>query len=83
MLEHANQLVAASYEVEKDAKGNPVLDPFGAPILVLDGAGQAIPLDPDLSALGALTSHVGLLDAARQIGHKLGHGPLGGGGEED
>lgn len=82
MLQHANDLLAASYEVERDAEGAPVLDDHGAPVLVLDANGQPIPLDPDASAAGDLAAYVGLLDATRQIGHKLGYGPLSG-GEDD
>jgi hypothetical protein len=73
----------ASYEVEKDAKGDPLLDGYGAPILALDGSGQPVALDPDTSEIGSLTRYIGLLDAARQIGHKLGYGPLGGGGDDE
>jgi hypothetical protein len=83
MLEHANQLLVASYQVDKDAGGNPVVDAFGAPVLTLDASGQPVALDPDASEIGALTRYIGLLDAARQIGHKLGYGPLSGGGDDD
>jgi hypothetical protein len=83
MLEHANQRLMASYQIVKDARGDPLFDGYGAPILVVDGSGQPVPLDPDLSEIGSLTRYIGLLDAARQIGHKLGYGQLGGGGDDE
>ncbi|MFO0617616.1 MAG: zinc-dependent metalloprotease [Polyangiaceae bacterium] len=81
MVAHANDLVAKAYAVEKDAQGKPVLDAQGLPKLVLDADG--LPVVEDSAALGKLTKYVGLLDAARQIGHDLGYGPLGGGNGED
>ncbi|MFT3770986.1 MAG: hypothetical protein QM820_36680 [Minicystis sp.] len=78
MIAHANALLVASYQVQVDAEGQPVLDTFGAPILLADANGQPIPLDPDTSKSGNLTRYVGLLDATRQVGHLLGYGPLGG-----
>jgi len=72
MLAHANNLIAASYVIEAGA-----VDEFGSPILVLDVDGQAQEL-PD-GRIGELARYVGLLDAARQIGYKLGYGPLSGG----
>jgi hypothetical protein len=83
MLEHANQLLMASYQAQTDVNGKPLFDAFGAPILVLDANGQPVALDPDTSAIGELTRYTGLLDAAHQIGHELGYGPLSGGGSED
>jgi hypothetical protein len=80
MIQHANALVTASYQVEMDAKGKPMMDSYGTPILILDGNGQAVPLDPSVSQIGVLTRYVGLLDATRQIGAMLGYGPLGGPG---
>jgi hypothetical protein len=78
MLEHANALVVASYEVDTDEDGQAILDAYGAPHLRLDGDGQPIPKDPDTSKLGDLTRYVGLLDATRQIGQELGYGPIDG-----
>lgn len=83
MIQHANDLLAASYEVEVDADGHPVTDSFGRPVLVLDADGQPIPEPADTSKLGELTSYVGLLDATRQIGRMLGDGPLAGRGDVD
>lgn len=84
MIDRANALVIASYVVELDAQQNPVLDAWGAPVVVLDADGQPTLKDADESKIGDLTKYVGLLDATRQIGHLLGYGPLGGpgGGEE-
>ncbi len=76
MLARANQLLAASYEVLRDEDGQVVLDESGMPELVLDQDGQ--PTLVSGSQIGALTRYVGLLDAARQVGHRLGYGPLGG-----
>ena len=81
MLNHANELIAASYVVEVDAEGNTVVDAFGAPVLVLDAEGFAQEL-PN-GRIGELARYVGLLDAARQIGKKLGYGPLTPGGDDD
>jgi hypothetical protein len=78
MIAHANALLAASYQVQVDGQGQPLVDSFGAPLLALDGDGQPIPLDPDTSKAADLTRYVGLLDATRQIGYLLGYGPLGG-----
>jgi hypothetical protein len=79
MLQHANALLAASYEVVLDSDGAPVLDEAGLPQLVSGEDGLPIVLDD--GRIAELTRYVGLLDAARQIGQKLGHGPLGGAGE--
>jgi hypothetical protein len=76
MLAHANDLIAESYVIEPG-----VVDEFGSPSLVLDVDGLAQEL-PD-GRIGELGRYVGLLDAARQIGHKLGYGPLSGGGDAD
>jgi len=80
MLGRANELLSQAYEVVED-DGKPVLDAHGLPTLVLDGDGQ--PSVKDSAALGELTKYVGLLDAARQIGHQLGYGPLGGGNDDE
>jgi hypothetical protein len=77
MLRHANELVEASYETVKDADGATMHDAYGAPVLALDAGGQPIALED--GRLAELTRYVGLLDAARQVGHKLGYGPIGGG----
>lgn len=79
MLAHANDLLIATYEVAKDGNGKPIVDAFGAPTLALDADGQ--PITVDSGRLGELTRYIGLLDATRQVGHKLGYGPLGGGDE--
>lgn len=76
MVARANDLLAASYEVVTDVDGKTVLDEFGAPTLVLDADGQPV-LRAD-GAVGSLTRYTGLLDATRQIGFRLGYGPLGG-----
>ena len=69
MLQRANELLAASYSTTG------VVNAFGEPELVLTG-GKPTKTKDDL----ALRRYVGLLDATRQIGNILGHGPLGGGG---
>ncbi|MEO7096717.1 MAG: hypothetical protein ABI175_25895, partial [Polyangiales bacterium] len=89
MLQHANMLLAAAYEVTLGTDGKPVVDAFGRPTLVLDADGAAKPIDSaeGTDALAKLTRYVGLLDAVRQIDLMLGKGPLGGatggGGEEE
>ena len=47
-----------------------MVDSFGASVVTLDATGPPVPLDPDASEIGALTRYIGLLDAARQIGHR-------------
>lgn len=83
MLEHANALVAASYEVEKDGNGAVVLDEHGMPKPVLDQDGLPILLAAGKTRIAELTQYVGLVDATRQVGKSLGYGPLGGGGDEE
>ncbi len=80
MLQHANDLVVASFEVQTDAEGEIVRDAFGAPLLVLDSEGFAV--EKADGAITDLTRYVGLLDAARQISHQLGYGPLSPGSDE-
>ena len=82
MIQHANDLLVASYEVELDANKVPVVDAFGSPVLKLDVDGQPILKDADTGKIGDLTGYIGLLDATRQIGHALGYGPLSGGEDE-
>jgi hypothetical protein len=74
MIQHANALMAVAYQVERDTAGNTILDAYGTPILLLDGAGQPQMLNAERA--GELTRYVGLMDAARQIAHKVGYGPL-------
>ncbi len=74
MVQHANALLAAAYEVERDAEGQVVVDDFGTPVLVTDEHGQPIMVSSD--RLGELTDYVGLMDAARQIAAIVGYGPL-------
>ncbi|MFO0549039.1 MAG: zinc-dependent metalloprotease [Polyangiaceae bacterium] len=76
MIEHANLLLAATYETQNDAEGQPLLDAFGTPVLALDADGQ--PVLKANNRVTELTRYMGLLDAARQIGHRLGYGPIGG-----
>ncbi|MFO0591031.1 MAG: hypothetical protein U0441_26035 [Polyangiaceae bacterium] len=82
MLQHANDLLVASYEVELDANGQLVVDAFGSPVLKLDADGLPVLKDADTGKIGELTSYIGMLDATRQIGHSLGYGPLSGGEDE-
>ena len=75
MMARANQLVTLSYVVVKDAQGQPVLDEYGRPELVLDAQGQPQPLETFDSKMGELSRYVGLVDGVRQLGHILGQGP--------
>jgi len=78
MLQKANELLVQQYQVENDAGGNPVLNTFGEPKLVLvNGAPVAKGKPADEKAF---RRYVGLLDGMRQLGNILGGGPLGGGG---
>lgn len=74
MVEHANHLLAAAYEVERDDSDATVLDAYGAPILVTDEVGQ--PITVDQARAGELARYVGLMDAARQVAALVGYGPL-------
>jgi hypothetical protein len=82
MVQRANELLASAYDVvrtpapQSGAFGNPVLDAFGEPELVLT-AGQ--PVVKSEEALKELRRYVGLLDGVRQVGNIFGGGPLGGG----
>jgi hypothetical protein len=78
MVQHANALVIASYEVQRDSDGKPIVDAFGTPEVVVDESGLPVLLAPEATHITELTRYVGLLDAARQIGKQLGYGPLGG-----
>ena len=78
MLEHANALIAASYQVKTDAQGQVVTDAFGVPALALDANGQPVPVTDESTRMAELTRYVGLLDATRQVGLLLGYGPLAG-----
>lgn len=76
MLQRANELVAAGYQV-KELNGAPVFDAFGEPELVLvNGA----PVVKAADQVAALRRYIGLLDGVRQVGNIFGDGPLGGGG---
>ncbi len=77
MIQRANDLLALAYEVKKDGGGNPVLDAFGEPELVLAN-GQ--PKSLGAAAVLTLQRYVGLLDGMRQVSKILGGGPLGSGG---
>jgi hypothetical protein len=73
MLAHANKLQTLAYQVQVDAKGNPVLDQYGRPTLVLDSSGQPIPTSDDASSSG-YSDYVGLLDATVEVCNRVGHG---------
>ena len=76
MLQRANELLVATYQV-KELAGAPVLDAFGQPELVLV---NGIPQVKAADQQAALRRYVGLLDGVRQVGNIFGEGPLGGGG---
>lgn len=77
MIARANTLLANTYEVVTDEDGAPVLDAFGAPTVVTDAEGQPVLRENALTT--DFVRYIGLLDATRQIGFRLGYGPLGGG----
>jgi hypothetical protein len=76
MIARANDLLTATYEVQLDGDGEVLRDAFGAPVLATDADG--LPMLREGALETRLTRYVGLLDAARQIGAKLGAGPLSG-----
>ena len=67
MLEWANKLLTVAYVVERDAKGEPVLGPDGAPILVLDTSGKAVKDTDHAGADSVLRKYVTNLDMMRQL----------------
>ncbi len=76
MIGHANALLSATYLVTHDAGGNPILDSYGRPTLVLDSSGQPQPLVAQDHTTQDLINYVGLLDSVKQIENDLGFGPL-------
>jgi hypothetical protein len=81
MVAHANAIAAAAYVVKVDDLGRPTKDAYGAPELVLDAQGQ--PQVKSSAQVAELARYVGLLDSVREVGHKMGYGPVAGGGAED
>jgi hypothetical protein len=75
MLAHANDLLALTYEVEKDAAGNPTEDAFGRYTPVLDEKGEPVVIG-DATTVTAFSDYVGLLDASVQISDVIGRGPF-------
>jgi hypothetical protein len=76
MIGHANAMAAVAYNVKKDGTGKVTLDKFGRPELELDSAGQPVIANTDVAS--ELIRYVGLIDSVREIGYRLGYGPLGG-----
>ena len=81
MIQHANDLLAASYNVKVDATGQVVYGADHKP--VVDPASTETTLVvKDANAAAELHKHVGFLNVTRQLLWHLGFGPLGR-GEED
>ncbi|NUP05892.1 MAG: hypothetical protein HOW73_07530 [Polyangiaceae bacterium] len=80
MLVHANNLVMASFEVQKDESGHVIMNDYGQPQLALDEFGQPKVLEE--GRIAELNRYIGLLDATRQIGYRMGYGPIGGVSED-
>jgi hypothetical protein len=78
MLQRANELLAAAYQVKTDGGGAPIININGEPELVLVNGAPVAKVSPD--AEKNLRRYVGLLDGMRQVGNLFGGGPLGGGG---
>ncbi len=76
MLQHANDLVAAAYDVKRDAQGKVLVDETGRPEVLLgtDGMPKLANADAEVN----LRKYIALVDAMRQIQVVLGNGPLGG-----
>ncbi len=67
MLEWANKLLTVAYLVERDGYGDPILNPDGTPVLLLDGEGRP-QLDPDNPGADAvLQQYVDTIDTMRQL----------------
>jgi hypothetical protein len=67
MLEWANRLVTVAYLVELDPNGDPLHDPFGKPILLLDGNGKPQPNPASPGAILTLQRYVDNIDQFRQL----------------
>jgi len=76
MILHANAIAAAAYKVKKDGSGKVIVDKFGRPAYELDSSGQ--PMLENTEYASELIKYVGLIDAVREVGYRLGYGPLGG-----
>ena len=76
MLQRANDLLAAAYQVKTDSSG-PIVNAFGEPELVLVNGAPVKKTDADEKTL---RRYIGLIDGMRQVGNIFGGGPLGGGG---
>jgi hypothetical protein len=75
MLQHANDLVIASYEVERDPKTKePLLNEYGAPTVITENGTPKLVAGSSRAA--ELSKYRGLVDSVRQLGHWLGQGPL-------
>lgn len=73
MLIHANDLLARTYTVELDANGDPILDQYGQPKIVLDTNGQPTVASPANTTI--FSDYVGVVDAAVEVSRMVGHGP--------
>ena len=81
MIGRANDLLIGLYEVERDTNGDPIVDQFGVPNVLLDPDGQPTPIQ----GAGDLTDrmqdyrgYVGLLDSLVQVQDLVGYGPFNG-----
>lgn len=73
MLAHANAMLGAAYQVQRDGNSQPILDSYGRPSLILDVNGQPQPGGP--VSVGDLGRYVQIIDATKQIEWELGYGP--------
>jgi hypothetical protein len=76
MLEHANELLTQTYQVEVDSDNAGVVDEFGRPTLSRDTAGDPVPTEAFEDSNLKLRRYIGLLDANVQISTLIGHGPF-------
>jgi hypothetical protein len=73
MLAHANELLAQTYQVDRDANNDPILDKHGQPNLVLDANGQPTVTSPQNASI--FKDYVGIVDAVVEVARDVGHGP--------
>lgn len=73
MLMHANDLLAQTYTVDRDADNKPIVDQYGQPSLTLDANGQPTVATPTNATI--LSDYVGIIDAAVEVARLAGHGP--------
>jgi len=71
MLAWANHLMTLAYQVQLDSNNQPVMNPDGSPVLVLDANGKPQKNSANPAADAALAKYVDTLDLFRQLTAKF------------